>query len=41
MDKNDDIIKMNTDIILKDRDGNVIKVVVPPPEYLPEIFGRR
>lgn len=31
---NEDIIKMNSDTILTDRDGKIIHVVVLPPEYV-------
>lgn len=29
-----DIIQMKTDIILKDRKGNIIEIYTPKPEYL-------
>ena len=35
MDSNTtDIIKMETDIVLTDKEGNVIKVETPQPEYI-------
>lgn len=30
----DDIIKIKNDIILKDRNGNIIEIYTPKPEYL-------
>lgn len=35
----DDIIIMDTDTTLYDKEGNPITIVVPEPEYLPEIFS--
>lgn len=34
-----DIIKMKTDIILTDKNGNIIEIKVPRPEYSSEIFS--
>ena len=34
----DDIIKMDTDIILKDSSGKPIQVETPKPEYITETF---
>lgn len=31
-----DIIKMETNIVLTDKDGNIIKVETPPPEIYEE-----
>lgn len=36
-----DIVKMNTDTEILDKNGNRIEVVVPEPEYDSEIFGGR
>lgn len=36
---NTDIIKMKTDIVLTDKNGNIIEIKVPRPEYRPEIFS--
>ena len=30
---------MKTDIVLTDKNGNIIEVNVPQPEYFPEIFS--
>lgn len=35
----EDIIKMDTDAILTDKNGNIIEIKVPRPEYFPEIFS--
>ncbi len=35
----DDIIKMDTDIILTDSNGNTIPVNVQSPEYITETFS--
>lgn len=35
-----DVIHMNTDTDIEDKDGNKLSVKVPPPEYTPEIFGK-
>lgn len=34
-----DIIKMKTDIVLRDKNGNIIEINVPRPEYSSEIFS--
>ena len=34
----EDIIKMNTNIKLTDKDSNEIKVITPEPEYMEQIF---
>lgn len=34
-----DIIKMKTDIVLRDKEGNIIKVETPPPEVYEETIG--
>lgn len=34
MEKDEDIIKMHTDIVLTDINGKEIKVEVQPPEYM-------
>lgn len=33
-DNNEDIVKMNSDTILTDKNGKIIHIVVPPPEYV-------
>lgn len=38
-DEDIDIIKMKTDIVLTDRNGNNIEIKVPRPEYSSEIFS--
>lgn len=35
-----DIIQMNMNIVLMDKEGKVIDVKVPEPEYMCEIFGK-
>lgn len=35
---NSDIIQMKSDIVLRDKEGKVIDVKVPEPEYSSEIF---
>lgn len=37
--KNDDIIKIKIDNVLKDKNGYIIKIKVPKPEYSSEIFS--
>lgn len=39
IDDDTDIIKMKTDIVLTDKNGNIIEVKVSRPEYFPEIFS--
>lgn len=34
-----DIIQMKSDIVLRDKEGKVIDVKVPEPEYMCEIFS--
>lgn len=34
-----DVIKMNTDTQLTDKQGNPINIKTPPPEYLVETFS--
>lgn len=34
----EDIIQMKSDIVLKDINGNIIKVNTPKPEYLPDLL---
>ena len=34
-----DIIKMKTNIVLRDKEGNIIKVETPPPEVYEETIG--
>lgn len=34
--KAEDLIRMNTNISLADRDGKFIEVKVPEPEYMPD-----
>lgn len=36
----EDIIKMNTDTDICDKDGNKLTINVPPPDYMPEPFGK-
>ena len=36
---NSDIIQMKSDIVLRDKEGKVIDVKVPEPEYSSEIFS--
>lgn len=36
---NSDVIQMKSDIVLRDKEGKVIDVKVPEPEYMYEIFG--
>lgn len=35
---NSDVIQMKSDIVLTDKEGKVIDVKTPRPEYMPEIF---
>lgn len=37
LNSNNDIIKMETDIVLTDKYGSIIKVEVPSPEYMVRI----
>ena len=37
----EDIIKMNTDTDVCDKDGNKLAINVPPPDYMPEPFGKQ
>lgn len=39
LDDEIDIIKMKTDIVLRDKNGNIIEIKVPRPEYISEIFS--
>jgi hypothetical protein len=39
IDEGIDIIKMKTDIVLTDKNGNNIEIKVPRPEYSSEIFS--
>lgn len=39
IDNDIDIIKMEMDTQLKDKNANVIEIKVPKPEYRPEIFS--
>lgn len=34
-----DIVKMKTDVTLIDKNGNIIEIKVPRPEYSSEIFS--
>jgi len=34
-----DIVKMKTDVTLRDKNGNIIEIKVPRPEYSSEIFS--
>lgn len=36
---NSDVIQIKSDIVLRDKEGKVIDVKVPEPEYMSEIFG--
>ncbi len=39
IDEGIDIIKMKTNIVLTDKNGNIIEIKVPRPEYRSEIFS--
>lgn len=36
----EDIIKMNVDTDILDKDGNKIEITTPEPEYVSEIFSK-
>lgn len=38
---NSDIIQMKSDIVLRDKEGKVIDVKVPEPEYMCEVFNNQ